>query len=64
MKLRVNERNTKVMKYTTTVGGKRIIVVLNGELIKETECFQYLGSHVTVIGGILDVMSRMNKGKV
>ncbi len=42
----MNESNSKVMKCTRMVDGKRMNVVLNGKLLEEIECFKYLGLHV------------------
>ena len=40
----VNGNRSQVMKYTREVGGRRMNVALNGELLEELECFNYLGS--------------------
>ncbi len=54
------------MKCTRLVDGRRMNVALNGEMLKQVECFKYLGSHVAVDGGIEgEVKFRMNEvGKV
>ena len=31
----------KVMKCTKRIGGRRVNVALNGELLEEIECFEY-----------------------
>ncbi len=65
-KLKVNGSKSKVMKCTRLGDGRRIIVILDGEMLEEVECFKYLGSHVAVDGGIQgEVKFRMNEvGKV
>ena len=50
--LKVNDIMNKVMKCTRGKGGKRINVALYGELLEEVECYKYLGSKITVDGGI------------
>ncbi len=53
---------SKVMMCTSMVDARRINVVLNGKLVKEVECFKYLGLHVAVDGGIyVEVRFRLNK---
>ena len=38
-------------------------MILNGELLEEVDCFQYLGSQLTADGGCgRDVVHRMNEG--
>ncbi len=50
------------MKYTRLVDGRRRNVTLNGKVLKEVECFKYLGLHVAVNGGIEgEVKFRMNE---
>ena len=44
-------RMSKVIKCTRKVGGRRMIVAMNGELLEEVECFKYLRSNITVDGG-------------
>ena len=51
-KLKVNENKSKVMRCTRSVDGRRMNIVLNGELLEEVDCFKYLGSHVAVDGRI------------
>ncbi len=65
-KLKVNGSNSKVTKCTRLVDGRKMNVALNGEVLEEVECFQYLWSHVAVNGGIEgEVKFRMNEvGKV
>uniref|UniRef100_A0A8C8DHP6 ribonuclease H n=1 Tax=Oryzias sinensis TaxID=183150 RepID=A0A8C8DHP6_9TELE len=61
-KLRVNVEKSKVMRCTRVKGERRLNVALNGELLEEVECFQYLGSCVCVDGGIGgEVEFRMNE---
>ncbi len=64
-KVKVNESKSKMMKCTRFVDGRRMNVALNGKVLEEVECFNYLGSHV-VDGGIEgEVKFRMNEvGKV
>ena len=45
----MNENKSKVMKCTNGVGGRRMNAAMNGELL-EVECFEYLGSKITVDG--------------
>ena len=45
----MNENKSKFMRG---LDGKRMNVSLNGELLEEVECFNYLGSKITVDGGI------------
>ncbi len=54
------------MKCMRLGDGRRMNVALNGEVLKEVECFKYLGSHIDVNGGIEgEVKFRMNEvGKV
>ena len=54
------------MKCITVVGGRRMIVAVNGELLEEVEFFKYLGSKITVDGNIeTEVKSRVTDvGKV
>ena len=40
------------MKGTKGVDGRRVNVALNGELLELMECFNYLGSKITVDGEI------------
>ena len=43
--------------------GGRMHVILNGEPLKELDCFKYLGSQVAADGGCeSDVVHRMNEG--
>ncbi len=65
-KLKVNGSKSKVTKCTRLVDGRRMNVALNGEVLKEVECFKYLESHVDVNGEIEgQVKFRMNEvGKV
>ncbi len=65
-KLKVNESKSKVLKCMRLVGGRRMNVALNGDVLEEVECFKYLGSRVAVGGGIEGkVKFRMNDvGKV
>ena len=38
-------------------------VILNGELLEEVDCFEYLESQVAACGGCeIDVIHRMNEG--
>ena len=40
------------MIYIRWVGGRRMNVALFGELFEEMECFEYLGSKITIDGRI------------
>ena len=40
------------MKCTNGIDGRRVNVALNCELVEEKECSEYLGSKITVDGGI------------
>ena len=42
------DNKRKVIKYTRGVGGRRTNYASNGEMLKEVECFKYLGSKITV----------------
>ena len=48
----MNKNKSKVMKYTSGICGRRMNVALNGELLEEVEYYKYLGSKITVDGGI------------
>ena len=62
-KLRVNVGKSKVMRCSRYGNGDRMHVILNGEALKEVECFKYLGSQVAADGGCEgDVVQRMNDG--
>ncbi len=50
--LKVNGSKSKVMKCTRLVDGRRMNVALNGEVLKEVECFKYLESHLDANGRI------------
>ena len=59
----MTENKSKVMKCTMKVGGRRMNVALNGELLEEVECFEHIRSKITVDGGIeTEVKSRINDG--
>ncbi len=64
-KLKVNGSKSKVMKCTRLVSnGQRMNVALNGKVLEEVECFEYLGSHVDVNGGkVCGGMKRVFKCK-
>ena len=47
-KLRVNVGKSKVMRYSRYGNGGRMHVILNGEPLKEVDCFKYL--HVVASG--------------
>ena len=42
-KLRVNVGNSKVMRSSRYGNGDRMHVILNGEPLKEVDCFKYWG---------------------
>ena len=46
--LRVNKNKSRVMKCTKRVGGRRINVAWNSELLEKVKCFKYLGSKTTL----------------
>ena len=48
----MNVNKSQVMKRTSMSGGRRMNVALNGGLLKEVDCFQFLGSKVIMDGGI------------
>ena len=50
-KLRVNVGKSKVMRCSRYGNGDRMHVILNGEPLKEEDCFKYLGSQVAADGG-------------
>ena len=57
----MNENRSQVIKYTRRVGGRRMNVALNGELLEEVECFKYFISKITVDEEIkTEVKSRIN----
>ena len=59
--LQINVSKTKIMRINTTAP---CTLVINGETIKETENFCYLGSILTEDGGAdLDVVSRIQKAR-
>ena len=45
-KLRVNVGKSKVMRCSRYRNVDRMLVILNGELLEEVDCFKYLGSQV------------------
>ena len=62
-KLRVNVGKSKVVRCWTYSNGGRMHVILNGEPLEEVDCFKYLGSQVSAVGGCeRDVVHRMNEG--
>ena len=61
-KLRVNVGKSKVMRCSRYGNGDKMHVI-NGEPLKEVDCFKYLGSQVAADGGCeRDVVHRMNEG--
>ena len=49
--------------HTQNAGNSLSEVILNGELLKEKDCFKYLGSQVAADGRCeRDVVHRMNEG--
>ena len=61
-KLRVNVGKRKVMRCSRYGNGGRMHVILNGEPLKEVDCFKYLGSQVAADGGCeRDFLHRMNE---
>ena len=62
-KLRVNAGKSKVMRCSGYSNGERMNVLLNGEPLKEVDCFKYLGSQVAADRGCeRHVVHRMNEG--
>ena len=62
-KLRVNVGKSKVTRCSKYGNGDRMHVILNGESLKEVDCFKYMGSQVAADGGCeMDVVHRMNEG--
>ena len=62
-KLRVNVGKSKVMRCSRYGNGVRMHVILNGEPLKEVDCFRYLGSQVAADGRCeRDVVHRINEG--
>ena len=49
-KLGVNLGKSKVMRCSRYGNGDRMRVILNGEPLKEVDCFKYLGSQVATDG--------------
>ena len=66
--LRVNVGKSKVMRCSRYGIGDRMHVILNGEPLKEVDCFKYLGSQVPGAASLShggcerDVVHRMNEG--
>ena len=52
--LKINKSKSKVIKC---ISGRRMNVAINGELLEEVECFEYLGSKMKkeVKSGINDI---------
>ena len=62
-KLRVNVGKSKVMRCSRYGNGDRMHAILNGEPLKEVDCFKYLGSQGASDGGCeRDMVRRMNEG--
>ena len=62
-KLKVNVGKSKVLRCSRYGNGNRMHVILNGEPLKEVDCFKYLGSQVAADGGCeRDVVHGMNEG--
>ena len=60
--LKMNASKTKAMKINSKIKTK---IEVNGNIIEETETFQYLGSLVTIDGGAEeDVKNRITKAYV
>ena len=47
----MNVGKSKVMRCSRYGNGDRMHVILNGEPLKEVDCFKYLGSQVAADGG-------------
>ena len=50
-KLRVNVGKSKVIRCSRCGNGDRMHVILNGEPLKEVDCFKYMGLQVAADGG-------------
>ena len=49
--MRVNVSMIRVLRCSRYVNAGRMDVILNGESLKEMNCFEYMGSQVAVNGG-------------
>ena len=59
----VNVSKRKVMRCSRYGNWGRLLVILNGEPIKEGDCFKCLGSQVAADGGCESyVVHRINEG--
>ena len=62
-KLKANIGKSKIMRCSRYGNGDRMHVILNGALLEEVDCFNYLGLQVAVdVGCEGDVVHRMNQG--
>ena len=62
-KWKVPVGKSNVMRCSRYGNGGRMHVILNGEPLKELDCFKYLGSQVAADGGCeRDVVHRINEG--
>ena len=60
--MRVNVGKSKVMSFSRYGNGGRMNVILNGEPVREVDCFKCLGSQVAADEGCeRDVVHRMNE---
>ena len=53
-KLKVNVSKSKVMRCTGSDDGRRLNIILNGELLEEVNQFKYLGAQIGRRGGVED----------
>ena len=59
----MNVGKSKVMRCSRDVDASRIIVRLNGELLEEKQCFEYMGFQVKKIELVeTEVKSRVKEG--
>ena len=59
----MNVGKSKVMVCGRTEKKERLDFNLNGEMLEEVDCFEYLGSIVSKNGGVVeDVIGKVNEG--
>ncbi len=49
-KIKVNVSRNKVMRCTRMVDDRMMNVALNGKLLEDVKCFEYLASHIAIDG--------------
>ena len=63
IKLGMNVGKSKVMRCSRYGNGGRMNVILNGEPLKEIDCFKYLWSRLAADGGcVMDVVQKIHEG--